>query len=190
VKLGTTQAQRRLFFALGRSQRDPGRPPEAPGLDEAALGRVARTLGVAPAQVELMGARLAGRDLSLDAPVGDGPATRLDLLESGAPGPEDLVAGAEEAIRLAGRVGEALASLDGRERSVVERRIMADEPLTLQELGDDLGCTRERARQIEFRAKAKLRRALAGQVPGWGDGGRGAGRRRHGGTRGNVTSST
>jgi RNA polymerase sigma-32 factor len=190
VKLGTTQAQRRLFFALARSRNDPARPPEAPGLDEASLGRVARTLGVAPAQVEQMGARLAGRDLSLDAPAGDGPATRLDLLESGVPGPEELVAEAEEAVRLAGRVGEALAALDGRERSVVERRVMADDPLTLQELGDALGCTRERARQIEFRAKAKLRRALAGQVPGAGGGGPVARRRRHGGSRGNVTSST
>jgi len=198
VKLGTTQAQRRLFFALARGRHDPVRPPEAPGLDDAALGRVARALGIAPAQVEQMGARLAGRDLSLDAPAGDGPATRLDLLESEAPGPEDLVAGAEEAVRLSGHVAEALAALDGRERTVVERRIMAEDPLTLQELGEALGCTRERARQIEFRAKVKLRRALAGQLPGRpsgplprpGGGRGGAGRHRQGGSRGNVTSST
>ena len=154
VKLGTTQAQRRLFFALARAQREAARHGDAPGLDEGALASVAQRMGVAPAQIEQMGRRLAARDVSLDAPAGDGSGTRLDLVESDAPGPEDLVSDAEE------------AALDERERAIVEMRLMRDAPMTLQALGDSLGCTRERARQLEFRAKAKLRRALASSLPG------------------------
>jgi RNA polymerase sigma-32 factor len=170
VKLGTTQAQRRLFFALARAQREASLRVDGPGTDESALAAVARRLRVAPAQVEQMGLRLAARDVSLDAPAGDGSAKRLDLLESDAPGPEDLVSGAEEAAFVAGQVGLALAALDERERAVVEMRVMSDAPMTLQALGESLGCTRERARQLEFRAKAKLRRALASSLPGRGGG--------------------
>ena len=166
VKLGTTQAQRRLFFALARAQREAARHGDAPGLDEGALASVAQRMGVAPAQIEQMGRRLAARDVSLDAPAGDGSGTRLDLVESDAPGPEDLVSDAEEAALVARQVGTALAALDERERAIVEMRLMRDAPMTLQALGDSLGCTRERARQLEFRAKAKLRRALASSLPG------------------------
>jgi RNA polymerase sigma-32 factor len=168
VKLGTTQAQRRLFFTLARTQREVVRhgAPGAPGMDADALAAVARKLRVPPALVEQMGHRLSARDVSLDAPAGDGPTTRLDLLESEAPGPDDVLSGAEESAQVAGHVAAALASLDERERAIIERRVMSETPETLQALGASLGCTRERVRQLECRAKAKLREALAALFPG------------------------
>jgi RNA polymerase sigma-32 factor len=172
VRVGTTQARRRLFFALARTERESARrgDPAAPGLDEEALAEVARKLRVTPAQVEEMGHRLSAPDVSLDAPAGEGPATRLDLIASDAPGQDELLSGAEESAFLTAQVGAALAALDERERAIIEMRVMADAPVTLQALGDSLGCTRERARQLEFRAKAKLRRSLGIARPGHGTG--------------------
>ena len=67
---------------------------------------------------------------------------------------------AQEQVRVQGRVGEALARLDQRERYIIEQRVMSDRPLTLKELGEHFGFSRERARQLEIRAKEKLKQEL------------------------------
>ncbi len=161
VKVGTTQAQRKLFFSLARTKRElerldgraeGGRPPEA--------ARIARKLHVLPAEVEEMERRLEGRDLSLDAPVGDGASTHLDFVAGSQPGPDDALCTAQERHLMTAEVETALGQLDPRERFIIERRVMNDRPLTLKELGDHFGFSRERARQLEIRAKEKLRRAL------------------------------
>ena len=160
VKVGTTQAQRKLFFSLARTKRELERlggraedgPPEA--------ARIARRLHVLPAEVEEMERRLEGRDLSLDAPVGDGASTHLDFVAGSRPGPDDALCTAQERHLMASEVEVALAQLDPRERFIIERRVMNDRPLTLKELGDHFGFSRERARQLEIRAKEKLRHAL------------------------------
>ncbi len=164
VKLGTTQAQRKLFFSLARTRRELERLGDRDGSspDET---RIARRLRVKPTEVREMQRRLDGRDLSLDQPVGDeGVATHLDFMASGAKGPDEDLAEGEERALVRTRVGTALDRLDLRERFIIEQRVMSDRPMTLKELGEHFGFSRERARQIEIRAKEKLKGVLAASM--------------------------
>jgi RNA polymerase sigma-32 factor len=170
VKLGTTQAQRKLFFSLGRTRRELDRTSVEHGADSDGrdASKVAKRLHVKTAEVQEMELRLDGRDLSLDAPLGeDGDQSHIDFVASGAPGQEHELSTAEEAQLVSGRVVEALARLDARERFIIEQRVMSDRPLTLKELGEHFGFSRERARQLEIRAKEKLKlelSTLAGEI--------------------------
>lgn len=163
VKLGTTQAQRRLFYALARTQRELERRGDSlpPSLEPAETMTVAGRLGVTTRQVEEMTQRLHNRDLSLDASVGDddGP-THLESIASDAPGQEERLDDSQQQAIVAKRVGAALLRLDPRERTVIEVRVMSDSPMTFPEVGVLLGCSPERARQLETRAKLKLRQVL------------------------------
>jgi RNA polymerase sigma-32 factor len=162
VKVGTTQSQRKLFFSLARTRRELDRSSSAHGADSDGNdpSKVARKLRVAPAEVEEMQQRLEGRDLSLDVPVGDGGALHVDFVVSGGPPQDEEISSAEERRLVAGQVGDALARLDARERFIIEHRVMLEPPMTLKDLGQHFGFSRERARQLEIRAKEKLRRAL------------------------------
>jgi RNA polymerase sigma-32 factor len=160
VKLGTTQAQRKLFFSLARTRREL----ERFGAHDSAIPveEIARRLHVKPSEVREMEQRIGGRDLSLDAPVGeDGSSSHLDSLGSGAVGQDEEVAEREEAGIIGARVAHALTRLDPRERFIVEQRVMNERPMTLKELGEHFGFSRERARQLEIRAKDKLKTELA-----------------------------
>ena len=163
VKLGTTQAQRKLFFSLARTKRELDRTSAEHGADSDGedLAKIASKLGVSSREVEQMAQRMGGRDLSLDAPVGDdGDHAHVDLVAGeGTPQDEDLSA-AQERVVLHGAVGTALASLDPRERFIVEQRVMAEQPMTLLEVGEHFSFSRERARQLELRAKSKLKLEL------------------------------
>ena len=164
VKIGTTAGQRRLFFSLNRTQGAMARHQD-PGDGDAAARMVpllARCLGVEPSAVEEMRLRLDGRDLSLDAPVSPGGGSTLDRVASATERPDDLLALAEESSVAARRVRAALGCLDERERLVIELRVMTEDPLTLRAVGERLGCGRERARQLEVRARGKLRSCLEG----------------------------
>jgi RNA polymerase sigma-32 factor len=162
VKVGTTQAQRKLFFSLARTRRELDRASSAHGADSDGndASKVARRLRVTPVEVDEMQQRLEGRDLSLDVPVGDGGALHLDFLASGGPRQDDEISSAEERRIMTGQVGEALGRLDARERFIIEHRVMLEPPMTLKDLGEHFGFSRERARQLEIRAKEKLRHAL------------------------------
>jgi RNA polymerase sigma-32 factor len=110
--------------------------------------------------------RMGGRDLSLDAPMGeDGDATHLDFVESEAASHADEVADRQEAQMNRDRIQRALARLDPRERFIIEQRVMSDAGMTLSELGEHFGFSRERARQLEIRAKDKLKAELAALMP-------------------------
>ena len=162
VKLGTTQAQRRLFYALARTQRELERRGDSlpPSLDPAETMTVAGRLGVTTRQVEEMAQRLHARDLSLDASIGDDGPTYLESMACDAPGQEERLDDSQQQAIVAKRVGTALLRLDPRERTVIEVRVMSDSPMTFPEVGFLLGCSPERARQLETRAKLKLRRVL------------------------------
>ena len=170
VKLGTTQAQRKLFFSLGRTRRELDRTSLEHGADSDGrdAGKIAKKLRVKTVEVQEMELRLDGRDLSLDAPMGeDGDHTHIDFVASGAPTQDSELSDAQEAKLVSGRVVEALARLDARERYIIEQRVMSERPLTLKELGEHFGFSRERARQLEIRAKEKLKQelqALAGEI--------------------------
>src|SRR5882762_9125868 len=116
---------------------------------------------VRPGEVLEMQQRMEGRDLSLDAPMGeDGGSSHVDFVMDGAELPDAEIAEQEERHIVQERVLEALGRLDPRERYIIEQRIMNDKPMTLKELGEHFGFSRERARQLEIRAKAKLEAEL------------------------------
>jgi RNA polymerase sigma-32 factor len=161
VKLGTTQAQRKLFFSLARTRRELEKynhgEPTVTNVDE-----IARRLRVKPGEVREMEQRMGGRDLSLDAPMGeDGSNTHVDFVVSTAAGQDDEFADKEEAGIINSRVQVALRRLDPRERFIIQQRVMNERPLTLKELGEHFGFSRERARQLEIRAKDKLKNELS-----------------------------
>jgi RNA polymerase sigma-32 factor len=163
VKLGTTQAQRKLFFSLARTKRELDKMSVEHGIDSDGhdAAKVARKLRVKPVEVREMEQRMEGRDLSLDAPMGDdGSYSHVDFVVGGAPAQDDELSGAQEQHIVQGKVGEALSRLDQRERYIIEMRVMSDRPLTLKELGEHFGFSRERARQLEIRAKEKLKQEL------------------------------
>ncbi len=161
VKIGTTQAQRKLFFALARTRREL----EKLGNGEVHIvdaEEIARKLNVKATDVREMEQRMGGRDLSLDAPIGEeGDTTHLDFVESESASQADEVADRQEADITRARVRLAMQRLDPRERFIIEQRIMGDTEMTLSELGEHFGFSRERARQLEIRAKDKLKTALA-----------------------------
>ncbi|MCJ7547025.1 MAG: sigma-70 family RNA polymerase sigma factor, partial [Deltaproteobacteria bacterium] len=119
-------------------------------------------LNVRGSDIEEMQKRFAGRDLSLDAKLDvDQGITFLDLLPDLAPDQEELLGESEEDDFLKDEVEEALGNLNERERFIISQRIMADDPMTLQELGDTFQISRERVRQIEGEALRKLKDRLA-----------------------------
>jgi RNA polymerase sigma-32 factor len=169
VKLGTTQAQRKLFFNLAREREKL----LARGIDPTPR-LLARNLQVEEKDVEEMAARMAGEDVSLDAPIGsgdeEGRQNRLDrVVDAGAAGPDDRI-GDEELRRIFREKLEAFAGTitDEKERFIFEKRLLPAEgeaPLTLQEVGDRFRLTRERARQIEAKLTARLREWLKAEIP-------------------------
>jgi RNA polymerase sigma-32 factor len=161
VKIGTTQAQRKLFFALARTRRELEKLGNG-GAHIVDAEEIARKLNVKASDVREMEQRMGGRDLSLDAPIGDeGDTTHLDFVESEGASQADEVADRQEADIARARVRLAMQRLDPRERFIIEQRIMGDTEMTLSELGEHFGFSRERARQLEIRAKDKLKAALA-----------------------------
>jgi RNA polymerase sigma-32 factor len=158
VKIGTTQAQRKLFFSLARTKRELERLDDGGG---AGAERVADRLNVRASEVVEMERRLDGRDLSLDAPWGeDGTSSHADHVAWGGAGADDEMGTREERRLAADSVKVAVERLDDRERFIVQNRILTDAPMTLKDVGAHFGFSRERARQLELRAKEKLRREL------------------------------
>src|SRR6266498_1619193 len=119
VKLGTTQAQRKLFFSLARTRRELDKSSVEHGADSDGRdsSKVASKLRVKASEVDEMAQRMEGRDLSLDAPLGDdGSTSHVDFVATADPGADDALSGAEERTMVSGRVGAALGRLDRRER--------------------------------------------------------------------------
>lgn len=159
VGSGSGALRSKVFFRLRRERAKMGASPEEA---EAARAELAQQLNTTPERVAEMMQRLDGRDVSLDADVyGDGKTSGIDLLEDHTAPQDDRLEAATRDARLNGRVRSALEALDRRERYIVEQRMMADEELSLAEIGRRLGVSRERARQLEARAKKKLRKTLA-----------------------------
>jgi RNA polymerase sigma-32 factor len=156
VKIGTTQAQRKLFFSLARTKRELER---LGGVAEAV--KVADRLNVRESEVVEMERRMDGRDLSLDAPWGeDGSSSHGDHVAWDGAGADDEMGRREERRMATSVVKVAIDRLDERERFIVQNRILTDAPMTLKDVGAHFGFSRERARQLELRAKEKLRKEL------------------------------
>ncbi len=169
VKLGTTQAQRKLFFNLAKERERL----LARGIDPTPQ-LLARNLRVDEEDVNEMAARMAGDDLSLDQPMraddGDSSTSRLDRLEDGSATPADESVGADQLRRLFREKLEAFGKTltDEREKAIFQDRLLppeGTEPATLSDLGDRFGLTRERARQIEAKLTARLRDYMRAEIP-------------------------
>lgn len=157
VSAGSGALRSKMFFKL---RRERVRITNLVGDSEKVDELLAERFNMPQAQVSAMLRRLDGRDVSLDSKVFDDALTTLvDTLQSGDPSQEDTFAGQQVQDRLKGAVTQALETLDKRERFIVEKRLMADsdDELSLAEIGRRLGVSRERARQLEARAKRKLK---------------------------------
>jgi RNA polymerase sigma-32 factor len=155
VKIGTTQAQKKLFYKIGKVRK----ALEANGEKEKKYDLLAHDLDVTKEDIMEMEQRMSSRDLSLDAPFDESQElTHLDLLKEESLNQEEAIAQEEEKKIREHEVQNALKRLNEKEAYVLQNRIMAEEPLTLQQIGDHLKLSRERVRQIESEALNKLKR--------------------------------
>ncbi len=164
VKVGTTQAQRKLFFNL-KKEKDK---LEAAGFSADAAS-IAKALDVREKDVVEMQKRLASPDASFDAPLttGDegGVRTRHDVMEgANADRPDEAVEDSEFHGLLKEKLSIFADTLEGREERIFRQRWLTDEPMTLQELGDEFGVSRERARQLEKRLLGRVRTYLENEL--------------------------
>jgi RNA polymerase sigma-32 factor len=160
VRTGTTAAQKSLFFNLRRLR---ARIEKASGGVMTPEGRasIAEALDVSLAEVEAMEARLSGADQSLNAPVGEeGEEEWQNSLADNRPGPEEVVIGLRDAATRSRWLNEALSELTQRERTIIDQRRLREEAATLEELGRELGVSKERVRQLEHRALQKLKQSM------------------------------
>jgi RNA polymerase sigma-32 factor len=164
VKIGTTQAQRKLFFNL-RKEREK---LEQLGF-QPTTALLAEKLDVPEKEVVEMERRLAAPEASLDAPIGgggddEGTRTRLDYLPSEDDRPDRAVAQSEFSQLLRGKLETFAQTLEGREQTIFRERWLTEEPLTLQEIGDRYQVSRERARQLERRMLDRLKKYLEAEL--------------------------
>lgn len=157
VKLGTTQSQRKLFFNLKKERARL----TAMGIEPTAE-TIAKRLNVPEEEVVQMDRRLSAGDMSLDLPAHaeEGAPTRLDLLAARGGPVDDLLADAQVNAMLREKIHEFGANLSGKDARIFHERMLADEPRTLQELGEEFGVSRERVRQLERRLQDKLKAFL------------------------------
>jgi RNA polymerase sigma-32 factor len=155
VKIGTTQAQKKLFYKIGKVRK----ALEANGESERKYELLARDLDVTKEDIVEMEQRMSSRDLSLDAPFDESQElTHLELLKEESLNQEEAIAQEEEKKIREREVQSAMKRLNEKEVYVLQNRIMAEDPLTLQQIGDHLKLSRERVRQIESEALKKLKR--------------------------------
>jgi RNA polymerase sigma-32 factor len=160
VKLGTTAAQKKLFFNLRKAKSNIGAIEEG-DLTPAHTAKLADQLGVTEKEVTEMNRRLTGPDTSLNAPLrSESENEWQDWLADDMPDQETRLAEREERVDRHEALAQALDTLSERERDIIQERRLKDEPATLEELSQKYGVSRERVRQIEVRAFEKLQAAM------------------------------
>lgn len=169
VRGGTSSAQKALFFNLRRLRAKLSVGGESRG-SVVLYGEIAKALGVNRADVEMMDTRLSGPDVSLNAPVADAentsaPSERIEFLVDKQPLQDETVGSAIDTDRRLGWLKDALTRLSEREYNILRERRLSEDSMTLEELGSQLGISKERVRQIESRAMEKLRMALTEKHP-------------------------
>jgi len=164
VRIGTTPAQKSLFFNL-RKLRAKLTDNSAARMTEDERQLIATELGVPLAAVERMESHFSRPDQSLNATVGESDSDEfVDLLADESPSPEAIVGAMIDGETRAKWISDAMEHLTAREREVITRRFLKDEKITLAEIGETFGVTKERIRQIEGKALTKLREALQDRV--------------------------
>jgi RNA polymerase sigma-32 factor len=161
VKIGTTQAQRKLFFSLNKEKKfleSQGFKPE--------VKLLAERLNVKESEVIEMGQRMENWDVSLEAPVrSDSEDEQKNFLPHEGPGIEEVVASQEMRERLAEILAELSTRLNDKEQVILNTRLLSDEPKTLQTIADEFNISRERVRQIEANLLKKLRKQFEKEMP-------------------------
>jgi RNA polymerase sigma-32 factor len=172
VKMGTTRAQKTLFFNMRRLKARL-RDLETGDLQPETVAAIAHELRVRQSEVVEMNRRLLTPDNSLNAMVSsDSGGEWLELLPDERPSQEIMIGNSEESRRRRDLLGTALKNLNSREREIIVNRRLIDEPATLEELSRRYAVSRERIRQIEFRAVGKIRQAMlnpANETRAFGD---------------------
>ncbi len=165
VRTGTTAAQKSLFFNMRRLRANIERSSEREGLDDEGRRKIAGELNVRVQDVEEMEGRLSGADQSLNATIGeDGDNDWQSFLSDDRPNPEEIVQGTKDAQSRSLWLNEALRGLSDREQTIIRERHLGQETVTLEDLGKELGVSKERVRQIEQRAMEKLKVSMMRHV--------------------------
>jgi len=161
VKMGTTAAQKKLFFNLRKAKSEISALEEG-DLHPDHVAQIATKLGVTHDEVISMNRRLSGPDSSLNSPLrSDSESEWQDwLVDDKAPNQEAVLAENEEHSVRMGLLQDAMQTLSDRERHILTQRRLQDSPTTLEELAGEYGVSRERVRQIEVRAFEKLQKAM------------------------------
>lgn len=163
VKLGTTQAQRKLFFNLNKEKARLA----SMGIEPTA-GEIARRLNVEESEVTEMDRRLAAREASLDAPIGDPDGrsvSRVEMMPAAGTPPDIALAERQVNMMVHEKMVAFRATLASpKEIAIFEDRLIAEDPLTLQDLGERFGISRERVRQLEARLLSRLREFLRAEL--------------------------
>jgi len=167
VKVGTTQAQRKLFYNLNKERQRL----QAQGFDPD-MKTLSERLDVTEEEIIEMDQRLSRKDQSLNATLGeDGTTTHMDFLPALGPGVEETITQDEVSGILREHLESIMQSLNEKERDILQQRLLTDSPMTLREIGEKYGITRERVRQIESRLLQKIKDHLADKIddfsPDW-----------------------
>ncbi|MDI2111576.1 RNA polymerase factor sigma-32, partial [Bradyrhizobium sp. Mp64] len=164
VKLGTTAAQKKLFFNLQKLKRRLGTPDDGE-LSPEQVKQISDHLQVKQTDVVEMNGRIRG-DMTLNVQLSDEEGEQWqDRVADSSPDPETLLVEAGDRERQKAALSEALCALSPRERTIVEARYMADEQRTLDDLANTFGISRERIRQIEQRALQRIKSTLCARLP-------------------------
>ncbi|HKJ63982.1 MAG TPA: RNA polymerase factor sigma-32 [Desulfopila sp.] len=156
VKLGTTQAQRKLFFSLNKEKKNL----EAQGY-AAEPEILAERLGVKKSEIIEMGCRMNNEDVSLESPMGpDSDTEKKDFVPSSGPSIEEMLCDEDMKRRIRKLLRDLSDSHNEKEKMILERRLLTDEPLTLQKISENFGISRERIRQIESNLLKKMKKHI------------------------------
>lgn len=163
VRTGTTAAQKSLFFNLRKLRSQIEGENEREGLNDNDRKKIAKKLKVKVKDVADMEGRISGGDQSLNATIGyeDGGDDWQSLLADEGPNPEDIVTSIKDAKTRSAWINKALGDLDEREQKIIRERHLGYETVTLEELGQDLGISKERVRQLEKRAMGRLKTSIS-----------------------------
>ena len=165
VKIGSSAAQKRLFFNLRKLKKKIGVGENGErSMTDKQADDIARILEVSPEDVKDMDQRMSGADVYLNSAIGpDGEEEKIDLLMEPSPSHEIVLAERQEMAGKNAQLQAAMANLSERERDIIVRRRLKEEPDTLEELSQAYGISRERVRQIEVRAFEKLQQQMIGK---------------------------
>ncbi len=169
VRTGTTAAQKSLFFNLRRLKAKIEGRMETEGLNHEGRKKVAEELNVSMRNVEEMEMRMAANDQSLNAPIKESADDEWqNFLSDERPDPEDIAIALKDSRTRSAWLEQALEELSDREQTIIRERHLGYETVTLEELGKQLGVSKERVRQLESRAMGKLKVSITGKIGGAG----------------------